>query len=251
MRDRAREQARGLDEFGGHDPAACLLHQGRARPDVKNLMPRAPANGGSPRSASSTRQPTLPSSPASSARWTCSKVAGVAFDVPALLAGECRELAVHVDPLAHATWTQELTAQLFGQLAVRLLVPDPLLHEGPELHQREEVDLFVGEAPVRLVGRLLRLERALARILHRQRRGDDQHLGEAVLLACREQHAADARIERQLGEFMADRRSARCDRRPRPVRRAVACHRQSHARSAARRTGTRPLRPDRATSCAG
>ncbi len=35
VRDRAREQPRGLDQFGRHDPAPGLLQQRGARPDVK------------------------------------------------------------------------------------------------------------------------------------------------------------------------------------------------------------------------
>src|SRR5439155_9885710 len=50
------------------------------------------------------------------------------------------------------------------------------------------------------------LERALPRILRRERRGDDQQLLEAAFGARRDQHAADARVERQPGEFAAELR---------------------------------------------
>ncbi len=43
-----------------------------------NLMPRAPEYGGSRKSASSTRVPTLPSNPVSSARCTASKAGACA-----------------------------------------------------------------------------------------------------------------------------------------------------------------------------
>ncbi len=113
---------------------------------------------------------------------------------------------MHVDPLAHAARAQILAPQLFGQFAVRFLVADRLMHEGPQLHESQEVASVVGAAPVRLIGRILRLQRPLARILHRQCGRDDQHLGQALLVACCEQHARHARIERQLRELPADRR---------------------------------------------
>ena len=78
------------------------------------------------------------------------------------------------------------------------------MYEVPQLHQCQEVASFVGVAPVRLIGRILRLQRPLARILHRQCGSDDQHLGQALLVACREQHARHPRIERQLRELPAD-----------------------------------------------
>ncbi len=58
---------------------------------------------------------------------------------------------------------------------------------------------------MRLVGRLLLLEGPVARVRHRQRRGDDQHLGEAAALAGREHHPADPRVDRQPREIAAQR----------------------------------------------
>ena len=51
-------------------------------------------------------------------------------------------------------------------------------------------------------------QRALARVVHRQRGSDDQHLGQAARLLRRQQHAPDLRVERQLGQVLADRRQA-------------------------------------------
>jgi hypothetical protein len=49
---------------------------------------------------------------------------------------------------------------------------------------------------VLLVGLRLLVRRAIARIGHRQRRGDDGDLVEAMLVGAGEQDAAEARIER-------------------------------------------------------
>ena len=51
---------------------------------------------------------------------------------------------------------------------------------------------------------LLALLRTLARVLRRQAGGDDQHFGQAAEVAGGNQHATDARVERQLGQRLAD-----------------------------------------------
>jgi len=84
-------------------------------------------------------------------------------------------------------------------------VRQALLQRIPQLHQPGKLRPLVGVAPVRLVGGFLRTLRALARILHRQSRGDDQHLAQADLIARRQQHAAQARIQRQARQLAADR----------------------------------------------
>ncbi len=96
--------------------------------------------------------------------------------------------------------------QLVGELAVRFPVLDPLVDEAPQLQERQEVGALVGEPAVGVVGRLLCRQRPLARVLHAQRAGDDQHLVQAAALARRQQHAADARIDRQLRQFAPPRR---------------------------------------------
>ena len=59
---------------------------------------------------------------------------------------------------------------------------------------------------MRLVRRLLLRERPVARIGHRQRARDHQHLGKAAGVARREDHAPDARIDRQPRELASERR---------------------------------------------
>ena len=54
------------------------------------------------------------------------------------------------------------------------------------------------------VGGLALLGRPLARVLHRQRRGDDQHLAQAAGPVGLDEHAAQPRVDRQRGERAAD-----------------------------------------------
>src|SRR6478735_2122006 len=89
---------------------------------------------------------------------------------------------------------------MFAVPAARLLEPMP------QLERAEELGLLVVELGVRLVGRLLQLERPVADVLDTQRARDDEHLAQRLAVARLEDHAADARIERQARELAADRR---------------------------------------------
>ena len=57
-----------------------------------------------------------------------------------------------------------------------------------------------------LVGRLLTLRWALARVLDRHGAGDDQHFLQTAQLGRFQQHAAHARVHRQAGKLAAQRR---------------------------------------------
>jgi hypothetical protein len=74
------------------------------------------------------------------------------------------------------------------QLALRLAVFDFGLIPVPELEPGEKLRLLVGELAVRRVGRPLPLLRPLARILHRKRGGDHQHLAQAAFVAGGDDH---------------------------------------------------------------
>ena len=95
---------------------------------------------------------------------------------------------------------------MLDEPAMRRLLGQRVGEELPEREERQEIGALVAKAQVRLVGRLLLCERPLARIGHRQRARDDQHLGRGTRPRRREQHAADARIDRQLRELAAERR---------------------------------------------
>jgi hypothetical protein len=125
---------------------------------------------------------------------------------PAVLAAQRVQLRMHLAPLAHAQVAEVILAAPVALLALRGV--RPLRVEGlPQVQPGEELRallLFVA-APfgVGLVRRAGLLLRPLARILHRQGCGDDQHLAQAVAVARGEDHAADARIERQLRQLAA------------------------------------------------
>ena len=63
----------------------------------------------------------------------------------------------------------------------------------PQIQIRNEVALFVGEAGVSLIGRLLLFDRPLARVLDFQRRGNDQNFVQAAILFAGEDHPGDSR----------------------------------------------------------
>lgn len=122
------------------------------------------------------------------------------------LGDERRELVVDIAPLAHPPLREKLLAQVLRKLAIRLPVFDCFLQVVPDLEQREEVRLLVVKTSVRPVRRLGPLERALARIIHFEHGGDDEHLGEAVLALRRDDHARDARVDREARELPPERR---------------------------------------------
>ena len=59
---------------------------------------------------------------------------------------------------------------------------------------------------MRRIGRLLAFDGPHAWILNLQRRCDDQDLGQAVLVVCREQHSTNSRIDRQSSQLFSQRR---------------------------------------------
>ena len=202
---RPREQPRGLDQLGRHHPAAALLCQRRTGPDEEADPARA-AVGGLAIVGIERLEAHVAEQPGQQRGVQLLEGRRAGIDPPAEFGDLLRQLAVHVAPLAHAARRDEVRLQVVGQLAVGLLVLDALADERPQLQQRLEVAALVGELFVRLIGRLLRLERPLARVLHAERGGNHQHLGKRLLVARGQQHAADARIERQARQLAPDRR---------------------------------------------
>ena len=125
---------------------------------------------------------------------------------PALLLDDGQQLRMHVAPFAQAHLRQEIRAAIVLQLAVGFLVLDGGLEPAPDFQVTQEFRFLIGEFLVRLVGRLLVLHRAVARVLHGQGRGDDQHFRQTRVIERGEDHAAHARVQRQLGQLVAQRR---------------------------------------------
>src|SRR6201999_168159 len=119
------------------------------------------------------------------------------------VAGRRPELAVQVLPLTDPQGVQVLAlahpaegrrrqlALLFAQVV-------------PQMQDGQEVRAGLGEPRVLGVRRLPGISRALPYVLHRQCGGDDQYLADAAVPARLDDHAADPRVDRQVGQLTAD-----------------------------------------------
>jgi hypothetical protein len=126
------------------------------------------------------------------------------FRLPAQFLHLAHQLPVHVAPFPHPVGGKEIRLQGLAELALGFAVDVELIDVAPEIEQGDEVGVLVDEALVFLVGGLLALQGAVAGVLHRQVGGDHQHLGQAGLVPGGDEHAADARVHRQVGELPAD-----------------------------------------------
>ncbi|CAJ3337226.1 Uncharacterised protein [Burkholderia pseudomallei] len=201
LRDAARIEAARLDELGRHHPAPRLLHERGARPQMELDAARAEVvrlvlglEADVAEQARQQRQMDL-----------LERRIGF-VQPPAVLAHDGQELRVDIAPFAQPQVRQEMLPARVDELPVRLLVRDRLLEPRPDPQPLKELGALVGEAPVRLVGLLLRVDRALARVLHGQRARDHEHFAQRLLVARGEDHPADARIERQPRKLAAERR---------------------------------------------
>ncbi len=113
------------------------------------------------------------------------------------------QLLVQLAPLAQPQWRQEILAAFFRQQAIGFFIRHRLFEPCPYLQVGEKIGTLIGKAFMRRIRGFLPVQRTFARVLHRQRAGDDQDLGQAMVLPPRQQQARDLRVQRQLGEFVA------------------------------------------------
>ena len=92
---------------------------------------------------------------------------GKRIDQPSELAYLLAKLVMQVAPFAKAQVRHEMRTAAIDQRAVRQLRRQRFGEEVPEREQAQEIRALVAKAQVRLVGGLLLVERALARIRHR------------------------------------------------------------------------------------
>ena len=78
-------------------------------------------------------------------------------------------------------------------------IVDPL----PQVQVAAEFAAVVVKLGMRLVGLGLQVHGAVAHVLHAQSAGDDQHFVQRLPITGFQNHAAYARVERQLGELFA------------------------------------------------
>jgi hypothetical protein len=198
LRDAAREQARSLDQFGGDDPAPGLLGEAGAGVDVKTDAACAQIIlvffADEADVAEQAGEQGLVDSLVGSRQLVL---------LPAMLGANHMQLRVHIAPLAQAQPVDEVLPAPLALLVAGLVLPY-LVGGSPELQVGEELGFLVLPLCMRLVGGSRVLLRPVARILCAERGGDDQYLAQAVVLARGEDHAANLRVERELGQLEAD-----------------------------------------------
>ncbi len=112
------------------------------------------------------------------------------------------QLGVDILPLAYAQIIEEIHPALTAELVrgERFLL---LAKVVPQVHKGEEIGLFIVEATVFFIRRLLLVHRTLARILNGERRGDDHRLAHAAVFLRLQHHARQTRVDRQLAKLAA------------------------------------------------
>ena len=167
----ASPQPRGLDQLGRHHPGRLLPRQRRSREDREARAARAqvlaPLRVLASRCATAARR-AAPGGPRSARRG--------AVDLDARVLRRLAQLVDQVLPLAHAQVVQELGRQqlaelVAGQLALLLAEVAPQVQVGQEVRRLASAKRACAwSAACALLGR------PLARVLDRQRGGDDDHL---------------------------------------------------------------------------
>ena len=122
------------------------------------------------------------------------------------LRGHLAQLPREVAPFAHAHIGKEMLAAGVVELSVGFLVHEGRIEETPQVDELLEIGLLVTELLVSAVRCFALVLRPVARVLDRESRGGDHHLGEAMEFAGSEQQPADARIHRQSRELLAQGR---------------------------------------------
>ena len=147
------------------------------------------------------------------------------------------QLAMDVEPFPHPIGRQEVLPAGLAELTARKF-RFQLVIEVPELQIADEIGLGVGQQGVAGVGRLLLLQRPLARVLHGQRRGNDR-APRAGSPPRRRPESSGQSADRPAGGSAAGRpRSIRPWRRARRARRAFGSRRERPRAWAGRGTGT-------------
>ena len=199
-----RVEPRGLDELGRHHQRRLLPEQPRPREDrepgvagaeVVALVGVAQADVGQQPGQQRLVDAVLVDASPSSGRCP----GGRARRDPSCFA-VLAQLGLQVLPLPDAQVVEVLGP---AHPAERARAQLALLgaHVAPQVQQREEVRACVLEARVLLVGLGLLVDRALARVLHRQRRGDREHLAEHAQPCGLEDHPGQPRVDRKRREL--------------------------------------------------
>ncbi|MNG80788.1 hypothetical protein D3C79_394270 [compost metagenome] len=193
----AAPQAAGFHQFGHHRPLRRLLEQAGAGED------REPGVAGTGKLLlvgillADVRQ-----QPGEQRGMHAAVIGRLAVNRQPQFFHHLAQLGVDILPFAHPQVVKEIIAAQPTELAGGVLFL-LLFQVVPQVNVGQEVRVFVGEAAVFLVRRLLFVHRPLSRILDRQRGGDDHHLTHAAALLRFQYHARQARIDRQLRQLAA------------------------------------------------
>ncbi len=201
--DTARIQAGGLHQLGGHDPAPGFFLQARARVDPETdaacaqVMPLLALEPDIAQQAGHER--------AVDRRVTRLQIGrGIVWrHRPAQRLHHLLELGMNVAPFPHAVERQEVITAQALQFALRVM-RQRLLEKAPQLEIGQKIGTLIRKQLVRGIGGLGTLHRTLARILQSQRRSDHQHFGQRTLAARCQDHASDARIQRQTRQLATE-----------------------------------------------
>jgi hypothetical protein len=123
------------------------------------------------------------------------------------LGGELTELGEDVLPLPDPQIVQVLRLAHPAELVAGQLLL--LLFEvRPQVEEAEEVRRRIAEPGVRLLSLRLVVGGSFARVLDRQRRGDDHHLADAAVAVGLDDHPRQPGVDRELGELPPGPRQA-------------------------------------------
>ena len=122
-----------------------------------------------------------------------------------LLVDQLMQLPMDILPFAQAGWREEIAVARLPQAVLGQVVFQPMV-ERPKVEVGEKIRVGVGEALMGRVRFLLLVHGPFPRILHLERRGDDQQFLKAAMVGGGQQHPADPRIDRQSAELFAQRR---------------------------------------------
>ena len=134
---------------------------------------------------------------------------GLRIHGPALLVHHRQQLRMNVPPLTPTAYVDEVLSQQVFMLAVGQTCGFAMASPGcfkpiPQAQIPAEFAFVIFEFGMRLVSLCLRLQRPVSHILHAQRRGNDQDFTQGLVLARGQDHASHARVQRQLGQRLAN-----------------------------------------------
>ncbi len=204
--DATAKKARGFDQLRRHNPAPRFFAELGARVAVELDAARAQVPVVLVAFAANVAQQ------AAQHRQVQLLVAGGSvIQMPALLAHHGVQLRMNVAPLAHAADVDKVVAQqafvlAVGQFVLRAMAAAAVAQPLPQSQIAAEFALFIVEFGMRLVGLRLPVHRTVAHILHAECAGNHQHFIQRLPVLGLQNHAAYARVQRQLGQRSAHRR---------------------------------------------